>query len=371
MLLEVNRSGAISLLANIFSFVHENLINEIISAFFDTAGMPLEDAEIFYGEIKNYADIYLRAEKAYRDEIFEPWLGRLIKCETELKNEIADEIKNIASLNLSDYDVKKNGYQMKKAVSENVLMAEELAASFSTIGSFYDNNAERVEGCADIEIVKGIYDTVAIKTESIEENKNEYIEEAGRKFAGYKKMLPELNEAETTGLTDEAYRAWIEKANGGEPDAAENIFKNVLASVYFSSYKERLAKYTGSVYGAFAKQDLAYKRDCLLFEISTYNEIMNYSVTRLMNSEDGYSLEFAGVCEEVRKELTVVLSKNNITLIDPPPHAAFNGKEHEVLVAEESPGFLKGEIIKVINPGYKRGAEVLSRATVIAAKQGG
>jgi len=46
----------------------------------------------------------------------------------------------------------------------------------------------------------------------------------------------------------------------------------------------------------------------------------------------------------------------------------FNGKEHEVLIAETSEGFAKGEIIKVINPGYKRGDFILTRANVIAAK---
>jgi len=62
------------------------------------------------------------------------------------------------------------------------------------------------------------------------------------------------------------------------------------------------------------------------------------------------------------------LRKNNITPIRPNPQEIFNGKEHEVLVAEKQEGFNKGEIIKLVGSGYRYKDVVLMRANVIAAR---
>jgi len=46
----------------------------------------------------------------------------------------------------------------------------------------------------------------------------------------------------------------------------------------------------------------------------------------------------------------------------------FNPKEHEVLMAESNADFKKGEIVKVMNSGYRRKDLILLRANVIAAR---
>ena len=53
----------------------------------------------------------------------------------------------------------------------------------------------------------------------------------------------------------------------------------------------------------------------------------------------------------------------------PNPHDMFDPKEHEVLLAEKNEQFLKGQIIKVVNYGYKKKDKgIIKRATIIAAK---
>ena len=68
-----------------------------------------------------------------------------------------------------------------------------------------------------------------------------------------------------------------------------------------------------------------------------------------------------------KTELTAVLSRNGVEIIAPEPHDAFDGKAHEVMMAEPHEGFRKGEIVKVMNSGYRQDGVVLMRANVIAA----
>jgi molecular chaperone GrpE (heat shock protein) len=72
--------------------------------------------------------------------------------------------------------------------------------------------------------------------------------------------------------------------------------------------------------------------------------------------------------DETLYTLEMLLKKNNIVPIKPQPHEQFNGREHEVLVAERMEGFGKGEIIKLLNSGYRYKDAIIMRANVIAAK---
>lgn len=354
----------------IFEYIFTGPYEKIYSAFFDaSSNLRGEPDEVFKRGYDAFAGIYFTAETTRFAEAFAPRLKKLRMAAAHFKHGLAEEFLKIAPLDLSEFDVKKNGYRLKKAVTENALMADELAACFDVIASFYEDRAEGLASCPDREIITGIYDTVTIKAESIFESKTEYLAAAEQKFGEYAGGLPELNETELNGMVSEAYEAWVSAAERGDrlPDGG-GAAERMLASVHFLSYKERLAKYTGAVYNAFEKQDLNYKRLFLLYEVSTYNEIMTYSVTRLLESRDAFSLAFAGACEAARDEIAGVILRNNIAAIDPAPHEPFNGKEHEVLIAEENSAFAKGEIIKALSPGYKKGDAVLARATVIAAK---
>ena len=110
-------------------------------------------------------------------------------------------------------------------------------------------------------------------------------------------------------------------------------------------------------------------KNTILFEISTFQEIIYYSVVRLRESDDEKILDFTKYIDNIEVEIEKCLINNNILPIKPNPHDMFNAKEHEVLLAEKNEDFVKGQIIKVINYGYKKKDEgVIKRATIIAAK---
>jgi molecular chaperone GrpE (heat shock protein) len=88
----------------------------------------------------------------------------------------------------------------------------------------------------------------------------------------------------------------------------------------------------------------------------------------LWESENPLVQATAARLEGTYAALEVLLRKNNVTPIRPMPHDPFNGREHEVLVAEKQEGFEKGEVIKRLGSGYRYKDIVLVRANVIAAK---
>jgi molecular chaperone GrpE (heat shock protein) len=105
-----------------------------------------------------------------------------------------------------------------------------------------------------------------------------------------------------------------------------------------------------------------FTKNAVLHEICTFEEILTHSVPRMDNAPA------AAVLLAAYDELATILRKNGIESIRPAPHDAWNAREHEVLLAEEAEGFAKGEIIKCVGTGYRRSADVLVRANVIAAK---
>jgi len=111
---------------------------------------------------------------------------------------------------------------------------------------------------------------------------------------------------------------------------------------------------------------LKFKRETVLYEVSTYEEILLYSVSRLRLDEAHEAA--VATADETLHMLEILLKKNNIQVIRPQPHDTFNAKEHEVLMAENSPDFKKGEIIKLMNSGYRQKDTVILRANVIAAR---
>jgi hypothetical protein len=113
---------------------------------------------------------------------------------------------------------------------------------------------------------------------------------------------------------------------------------------------------------------LKFKKEQTLYEISTFEEIQLYSVSRLRESEDEHITGFVGYLDRAGSKITAKLGEYGITPIRPRIGEAFNGREHEVLMAEQNDDFKKGEIIKLLNNGYKQGDLVLLRSNVVAAR---
>ena len=226
-------------------------------------------------------------------------------------------------------------------------------------------------------IIGGILETLAIKSESMNENILAFADEFGGIIA---RCAPDgtsphkIADEEIPAMLGGALSAWAE-IFPDVPCSDREISKRFNAFIDrcrgaegFSPHIEGL-KRAGERALAHAERSAArFLKDFALHEVSTFEEIINYSVSRLLESEDPAVLAFAGRVTAAADEIYALLERSGIEIIEPRPHDAFNGKEHEVLLAESSPDFARGEIIKRISLGYKKNGAVLLRANVIAAR---
>jgi len=247
--------------------------------------------------------------------------------------EHSEEIRNIAKIEME--------------VDEISFFAEKIISKFQFLYDYWKINADNYYETDFYEIIFGIAETVDIKIQNIRENVFEFLQKANV-------LISELPNREKY---DKLFLLWG-KFNESSEEDVNNIF---------SKLNKLIDKY-GNICGKIKKMILELQKDSILFELSTFEEIMNYSVSRMRNSQNLYIEEFVQNIDFVFGELKQVLSVVGVEVIAPEPHDFFNGREHEVIMAEKNNDFKKGEIIKLINSGYKEGDYVILRANVIAAK---
>ncbi len=108
-----------------------------------------------------------------------------------------------------------------------------------------------------------------------------------------------------------------------------------------------------------------FKKECVLREISTFEEIINHSLSTLSENENNF--EFIKFMEEINEDIRSSLEKHDIKIILPKVEETFDAKEHFVLVAEKDKMFKKGQIIKVVSSGFKENDLVIVKANVVCA----
>lgn len=273
-------------------------------------------------------------------------------------------------------DVKSGLYKCSKIIFENEELADEIIGEFAGIIGFYENEIrkERIVSKENREIIEGISETVAIKIGSLQESKQQLTGDMTRLLASFSSNKAVFSEAEhRQQLETVKQRLLAQLLHGLSEDrrrqaVVKSVFSNGFADDVLKQYNEKTARLWHKNLEALNKRLLKFKKDSLLFEISTFEEIINYSVSILRKSSDPAVIEFVKAIDGSTKSLTDILTKYGIEIIKPPPHEPFNGKEHDVLMAEANEVFKKGEIIKVMNCGYKQNGAVILRANVIAAK---
>ena len=262
-------------------------------------------------------------------------------------------------------------YRFRRMVNDEMMLADEMVALFVNLRENWpmpevprdtspsESNGEDKEFT---EILRGIGETIEIKIESLQESIGCQKEEcfgivkefSSRDIAPAKEEIMEVKE--------EAWRLWMQ-----DPET----FTEIIADMpVFTERAQKLEKNSSRCMEDLTKKLTKFKREILLYEISTYEEIIYYSISRLRELENPSEAEAKaiGLADETLEKLAVLLKKNSIEVIRPKPHDAFNPKEHEVLMAETNPSFKKGEIVKLMNSGYRQGETILLRANVIAAR---
>ena len=178
--------------------------------------------------------------------------------------------------------------------------------------------------------------------------------------------IPPLTESDLQQAAAQLKTAWC--AAPPTPETITDFLAESLTINPFAAYSDKLNKAITNITAKTEKASFRFKKETLLYEISTYEEILYYSVTRLRESSLPEVAAAVTILDDTFLALEALLAENGITPIRPAAHEAFNGREHEVLTAEEQEGFAKGEIIKTMTSGYKLGDQVILRANVIAAR---
>ena len=244
-------------------------------------------------------------------------------------------------------------------------LAKGLAAAFAGAGAYYAENAEKLADSENIEIINGINETLRIKAESLNENLEIFSAEATLMLESRESPQNEPDgEIAEECLADLLDELVLLDREGGR--AALPLFRRFSGGRAIARKREKLCRRVPPRFAPLKKLTFAFIKDSVLFELVTFEEILRYSVCRVKESENPADADYAAFVENIAAEVREILRRSGIEIIEPKPRDAFNGKEHEVLAAERDERFKKGEIIKVLNAGYKRGETVYIRANVIA-----
>ncbi len=262
----------------------------------------------------------------------------------------------------------KTIYDMQKEVSEQIVMTDEIMSAFSKILEHYEANKETLLKTEQAEIIKGISETISIKLENMQETKVSFEDTANEIIKGYKGERLSVSDEEREKCFGHAINAWnfyVKEKRAERPEFIDLVLnENEITETLGATVDKLKVSYENKMNENIGD----FKKECLLFEISTFEEIISYSVSRLLQSDDKDIKAYCNCIQTATETIMVILKKNDIEIIRPLPHEQFNAKEHEVFMAEKNADFKKGEIIKTMNSGYKQRGTVIMRANIIAAR---
>ncbi len=269
---------------------------------------------------------------------------------------------------------KKLVYGLKKNISEAKSLTDDVIYVFSKMCLYCAENKTMLSASPNYEIINGIAETVEIKIQSMKESEEQFSEDA---YSALKMLSEEgeaANEAECAEFCSECEKAVFECTSGFSKDDRRLImlFKRLYSDFDSDEIAVRALAKTEKGLRSRAenvgKRIFRYKKESLFYELSTFEEIMHYSVSRLITLNAPEDAGFISFITTEHEFLASLIRRYGIEEIKPRPHDMWNGKEHEVLIAEKDEAFCKGEIIKLMNTGYKEGDTVIIRANVVACK---
>lgn len=269
-----------------------------------------------------------------------------VEQEKILDNFLISFIENELKENLSNIQI------FKEDINNTLSIFYDVKNQFNLIFEILKNMQENEEEDSS-QIIEGIFETIKIKIDNFEENEKDFL----KIIEDILYNIKIIEDIDIKNFFEYDKKEILKNYN------TENLaiyIKNEIFDKNFNKYFILLEKYKKSIYN--------FKKDIIFFEISTFEEIINYSVVRLRNSQSEDILQFVNAVDNAILNIQKIIIKKGIIIIQPKPHEGFNGKEHEIIVAEKNEEFKKGEIIKVINCGYKIFDKVVVRANVIAAK---
>lgn len=309
------------------------------------------------GENKNIdTDIKILSEEGFKRIIDKNSLSIITEEEaflnfTKFATKITDNLAKMKA-SIFDYLLKHSEKSNLKDIIIQIDFAEDLAKLFKAIIIYID---DLISNNNDIDkkslgIINGIYQSINIKIKNIEDYINSFYEESFKKGIDIDEDIYSSIKSEIFLLCEDNQLDKIERLN------------EILNTKYDKSI------FVQSKNVDFEAEIFIIKKDCILHEVSTFEEIMNHSVLMLRSFDNKDVENYTNFMDSVNDDINALLEKNNITKIYPAISNKFNSMEHVVLVAEKNENFNKGEIIKIISSGFKENDKVLMKANVVCAK---
>jgi len=294
----------------------------------------------------------------------------LAKISAEFTALINMETKKLVQPRLTT--ISKSTRSLKKLVKRNVALGKNIQDAFAQTAADLPPLSE-LESPLDesdtkllVSIEGGVKETLQIKVDSLNDSILEFESDCFAFIDGFR-MNNSLSEEQWQIIYDDVHSFWLD--NPPEDFAgAETFFKMAETLPTVAAANKTLNDTISQGYDTIHKKLIKFKKEILLFEVSTYEEILTHSAPRLRDSEWSGANRAAQVLDDAFASLIEILKRNHIMIIRPEIHTQFVAAEHEILIAERHDGFAKGEIIKVMNQGYKQMGQILLRANIIAAR---
>ena len=334
----------------------ESLLNPIIETYQQT-GKSFELLNEKIKTINRGIDIDFETDSKEIEQVIYNIYKEVKLPEDEYKQKILKIFEQYL-LNLKENIIleQRENIDLAKSHIENSLnLSNNIKNMFNQISQYINDNREYYKNSDLYNIIDGIYESISIKVDNIQEKQDEV-------FLNKDKIYLDID-----NNLDQIKNLNIEYDFNTIYDSLKNDFnldqiKNHINTKSIVSSLEKL-------YSPYIKKIDEFIKNTILFEISTFQEIMYYSVVRLRECEDEKIKDFTKYIDNMEYKIENTLIENSILPIKPNPHDMFDPKEHEVLLAEKNEQFLKGQIIKVVNYGYKKKDKgIIKRATIIAAK---
>ena len=287
-----------------------------------------------------YEDAILKLDEDFKNKIFGFFEVANIKNSQKFKN----LNQAFTELIIKNSEEAFKLQEIPKKVEETRFFAEKVISKFIYLYEYWQKNSDDYKNTEFFEIISGISETINIKIQNIKDGILEFSQN----------LTDILTDNQNFIKCNQIYLLYKDYSEENIDDFSLQL------SALFSEYENITRK--------IQKLIVNLKKDNILFEISTFEEIMNYSVSRMRESQNVTVKDFVRAIDFVFEELYQILSIIGVQVIAPKPHDLFNGKEHEVIMAEKNDNFKKGEVIKLMNSGFKEGEQVILRANIIAAR---
>ena len=259
-----------------------------------------------------------------------------------LEQSMTDELRKSNMLSINE---------IEKASKDFQLLSRQVIEQFKELLTELQGMQPKVQASEDeAAIFISILETMRLKGETIKERDNEFTLLKKEKLVAYNKRLQDF-------CNDFARRITL-------------LFEQMVETAdkqVFVDFQRSYDKLFNELSDKNLKEDLAYLRSDLLFEVVTYEEIIKGSLPKLISGGNSFSVRIAEVIKGTYEVIQTMIQKAGIYIISPTAGEKYNGIFHEILHIEIKEGFTRGDIIEVYTLGYKYLDRIIIRANVIAA----